>query len=187
MQLIDAVNTILPALGEHTVTQIDPRHPTVVVILNALQNRLEDALLETWWFNNYDATFYADSEGEIALPGSILTILPTDPHVRTAERNGRAFDLTNRTYKWPPGYALNVRITEKLEFNELPETVARMVMYEGLIHAYSTDIGLEDVLSEWGRKASQAKGQVEAEHLRNRKFSTRKSFRFARLQRARRL
>ena len=182
MELLNAVNTVLPALGEHTVTELDPKHPTVQVILNAIQNRLDDALLETWWFNTYDVTLYPSPEGEVALQDGILSILPYD--VQASKRGNRLFNLETREYTWPVGVPIRARIAERVSFEQLPESVARMVMYDGLVHAYTTDIGLEQVVQAWRLAASAAASQVLAEHLRNKRYGTTNSPRYKRYRRA---
>ena len=67
MKLLDAVNLILPKLGEHRVTSVDNKHPTLAIILPEIENELKKLLARGWWFNEFDYKAYPDSEGAGAL------------------------------------------------------------------------------------------------------------------------
>lgn len=180
MDLLTAVNLILPALGEHPVTSISVKHPTLAVIIPQVDAQRRAFLLRGWWFNEYKTTLYPDSEGGIALPTGLLSFIPDS--VNCAVRGGALFNTDTLDFLWDS--SVTGSIIMDLEFDELPDSAAQYVMYSALVTAYVTDIGLEQVVQVWGNAANAAQASVTAEHLRNKRYSTLKSARFGRLSRA---
>jgi len=180
MQKLTAVNLILPVLGEHPVTALDERHPTLAIILPALDAELEERLQSGWWFNEFDTTLYPDPVQEIYLPTDTMAFIP---HRGDAiVRGRRLFNPVRGDFKWDG--PVRGRTIVRVPFEELPETVARVVTYATLIRAYAADIGVESQTEEWFRKLAEVEGRAEAEHLRHKKYSTAKSPRFRRLRSA---
>lgn len=182
MKLLKAINTILPRLGEHTVTSVDAKHPTVAIILNAIATALDTVLLEDWWFNSYETELLPDSEGHIVIGDDILKVRLTDSPGIVTRREGRLYSMATRTYKWPVGQAVRVFIAERLTFENLPESAAQYVMYAGLVEAYLTDVGMEAITQEWSKAASRARQGMTAEHLQNKKYSIRNGGRYQRIR-----
>src|SRR5690554_4291448 len=116
MELLRAINQILPALGEHPVTSVDAEHPTVAVIVQNVQAQLRALLGEGWWFNEYDTTLYPGPEGEIALPLNVLSVLPQRRDCKGIQRGRSLYDMENRTFKWTGGVGVPVIIREDLDF-----------------------------------------------------------------------
>lgn len=181
MELLTAVNLILPAMGEHPVTRIDIKHPTLAVILPVIQSNIDKELMRGWWFNEYTHTLYPNSEKEIGLPDDTLAFIPEEGKPGSV-RNKRLFNATTLDYLWdtPVTGLLQLR----LPFNELPESFATFVFYKALVQIYLVDIGLESVVSEWKQVYKESEFLATDEHLRNKRHSTRKSGRYARLRSA---
>lgn len=180
MQLLQAVNEILPALGEHTVTAVDERHPTVAVILNAIYSETDVFLLKGWWFNMYTITLRPDPERAIFLPQDTLEVLGLDQPC--IQRGDQAWNPINFSYLWDG--PVKVRLKSRLDFEHIPESAARAVLYRACIKAYETDIGLEKVINEWKLREAEALQLVLAEHLRNARYSTTRTNAFQRIRRA---
>lgn len=175
MKLLTALNLILPSLGDHVVTRVDARHPTLAVILPVLQLKLDETLLRGWWFNEGPYSTYPDSGGEIAMPANTLAFIP-DRAFRGSVRDGRLYNMETRNFLWTT--AVTGVLQERLDFEELPESVATYVFYSALVQAYLVDIGLEQVVEKWEEKARTAEFTATAEHLRNMRHSTRNSRRY---------
>lgn len=181
MELLKAVNLTLPALGEHVVTRIDARHPTLAVILPVLDLKINECLMRGWWFNENTYTAYPDNEGFIYMPSNTLAFLPSRD-VDASVRNFRLYNPSTRNFVWTgPVTGL---LQERLEFEELPESVATFVYYDALVQIYITDIGLESVVAEWKGYATTAEYTATQEHLRNKKHTTKNSARYGRYLRA---
>lgn len=178
MDLLKAVNNILPKLGEHPVTNLDVKHPTLAIILPVIDLTLDTVLRRGWWFNEYEYTVYPDSEQLAGVPNDTLEFLPdeTGPVVR----GERFFNTTDGSFKFSGPFKGMLRL--RLPFDELPESVATLVMYTALVEIYLTDIGLEQVVNEWRDKVAVADAQACSEHLRNKRHSTKKSHRFRRIR-----
>jgi len=180
LELLTAVNLMLPKLGEHPVTDLDINHPTLAVILPEVDNELLQLLLRGWWFNEYTTTLYPDNEKKIAVGVDTLSFTPT--YVDAAVRGRELFNPETLNYLWDA--PVEGRIKQSVEFNKLPESAAQFVWYSALINAYVTDLGVTQDIQVWQTKAGAAFNQLLAEHLRNRKYSTTSTVRFRRLRSA---
>jgi hypothetical protein len=178
MKLLDAVNLMLPKLGEHPVTSLTVRHPTLAIILPEVENELKTTLLKGWWFNQYDYTAMPDSQGFITLGSDCLSFVPD--RVDAAVRGVRLFNPTTLDYVWTA--SVKGRITQNVAFEDLPESAAQYVWYNALCSVFVTDIGMANDVQTWMSRASAAYSMLHTEHLRNKKYTTMKSVRFQRLR-----
>lgn len=176
MELLTAVNLTLPALGEHVVTSISIPHPTLAVILPVVELKLKEALLRGWWFNEGPYTAFPGIDGKIIMPTNTLSFVPDC--VDASIRNFQLYNMKDRNFIWDAPVA--GVLSENLAFNELPESVATYVYYSALVQIYLVDIGLESVVQKWEGLATAAEYTATQEHLRNRKYTTRKSRRYQR-------
>ena len=182
MKLLNAINRILPTLGENPIDSIDSRNPTVAVVNNAILAKLNDTQLREWWFNTYVTTLYPASDGKVAMPANAISWLPKDTN--SIQRGGYLYNGDTMTYTWPVGVGLEGVIKTLVDFEELPEAAATFVLYSACVQAYVNDIGLEDTVREWKEQEGRALLVLEAEHLRNRKYSTQRSRRYGRYRQA---
>lgn len=178
MQLLDAVNLILPKLGEHRVTSLDIKHPTLAVILPEVDNELCKLLSRGWWFNEFDYTAYPDTEKAIALGTDTISFTPECPDV-AVQRGNKLFNPITLSYEFDKPVKGRVRVY--VPFDELPESAAQTVYYSGLTNAYITDIGLTQEVQTWGSQAAASYSDLLAEHLRQKKYSTKHSRKFRKL------
>lgn len=170
MKLLKAVNLILPYFGENTITRIDYKHPTVVIILDVLEAMQNNFLSKGWWFNTSIVTLYPSKEGEISAPETAISIVNTKHDVVLSIRDQRVFNSTDRTYKFTD--PVKVKLIDNVEFEELPDSVAMWLVYRTAFEAYNRDYGYEDTLQIIGAKENEAYKRVQEEHLRNMKYST---------------
>ena len=171
MQILEAVNLILPKLGEHTVTAVDVKHPTLAIILPLLEQKRKEILLKGWWFNEYDTVLYPDAEGKIAAPVTVLAF--RSEYVDVVFRGPALYNLVERSYTFTD--PVSGTLTEDVSFELLPESIANFILYSACVQAYATDIGLEKVVQVWDQESRSANAAATAEHLRNKNYSTRRS------------
>ena len=178
LKLLDAVNLVLPKLGERPVTALDVKHPTLAIILPVVDQTIQNTLQRGWWFNEYVYTAYPDPAGEIALGTAAMSFVPSgvQPYFMRGER---LFNPETRSYVFSA--AVEGTLIERLEFDDLPESAATYVFYASLVEAYTTDLGVSQELQIWQSLAGRAYSDLMMEHLRHRKFSTRKSRRWRQL------
>lgn len=175
MELLSAVNLILPKLGERPVTSLEVRHPTLSVLLPTIDQRRRELLARGWWFNEYPYTAMPGLDGEINLGVDTLTFVP-DRSGTAVMRGKKLFNpVTLSTQFTSP---VKGRVTQDVPFDDLPEHAAHFVYYSGLVDMYTTDIGMSNDVQAWGQSAAQAWSDLLAEHLRQKKHSTRKSSRW---------
>lgn len=180
MNLLTAVNNILPKLGEHPVTSLDKKHPTLAIILPLVDLELERLLTKGWWFNTYPYTMYPDTEGNIAIPTNTLQFTPVD--VNAIVRAGKLFNPATLDYVWTEPVVGTIILN--FSFDELPVAAQHVVFYQALVAAYVTDLGLEKEVQFWMQGITAAEKLLMSEHLRNRKFSASNSPRHRRLRAA---
>jgi hypothetical protein len=180
MDLLRAVNSILPKLGEHAVTNLSLKHPTLAIILPVIETTLDSVLLRGWWFNEFAYKVFLEPEGEAPVPVDTLEFLPDEEG--PVVRGGRFFNTLDNSFVFDAPFEGRLKV--RVPFEEVPESIAYLVLYTALVEVYVTDIGLEAVVQEWQNKADVADAQACSEHLRNRRYSTKKSHRYGRIRSA---
>lgn len=181
MLLLDAVNYMMPKLGEHEVTSVEARHPTVALILPAIEDSLRIVLGKGWWFNEFSAKLFPDSEGEIQLGTDIINIVPYQPST-AVQRGRRMYNPDTFSYKFSG--PIEARIRQYVLFEEIPEPAAVWVRNDALCSVYTADIGVTQDVQVWMQLAAQAQSDLVAEHLRNKRYTTRNSRPFRKLRNA---
>lgn len=183
MQLLDAVNSILPKLGERPVTSLESHNPTLGVILPEIKMGIDTMCMTGWWFNTFHKVdLFPNSEGYIDVPEDTLSFVPDIGQVPMTARGERFYNAQTRSYKFTDKVRGTLR--QRLPFQELPESAAAYVLYESLVVIYATDIGLEQVVDLWRNKASQAQASMEQEHLRHKNYSVRQQRQYSNLRNA---
>lgn len=178
MQVLQAVNWILPKLGEHPVTNLNPKHPTLAVILPSLERLSDNVLRRGWWFNVYRTTIYPDSEGYAFVPSATLEFLPDE--AGPVIRGERFFNAKAATWKFDKPFSGEIKI--RVPFEQIPESVAEYITSLVLSDVYATDIGSGDTIEVWTNYVASAEAAATAEHLRNMRHNTKKLTRYRRIR-----
>jgi len=185
MDLLKAVNAILPKLGEHPVTSLDSRSPTLGIILPEIDAQIDLLLTPGWWFNKFeDVDLFPNSEGQIDVPEDTLDFVPNAQYDDIVQRDELFYNGKTRSFVFPVGSKITGTLTQRLGFEQLPEPAANFVLYSALITIYATDIGLEQVVQLWRQYAQQAQANMEQAHLRHRRYTIKSSRRYMKLRRA---
>lgn len=168
MELLKAVNTILPYLGEHVITRIEgAKHPTVDLALAAI-DRQRIALLSTgWWFNEETKIIPVNTDGRIEVPKDTLVAKGLDCDV--VVRGEKFYDTANDTrYFTRP---IKVKTYVDLAFDELPDMAALYIVYMAGIEVYTADLGAENALSIMQQFANMNISNLRQENLRQRQLN----------------
>lgn len=182
MELLDAVNSCLSALGEARVTSTDTRHPSVDLILGTIKTKQRAILERGMWFNTYDAKMYPNDVGQMEYPANAISVQSGDSSKVYTKRNGMLFDvLGNTSYFKEP---VTITVAEDLAFENLPECAANVVMYRAMRAVYVGDLGYDSTVSDMMQNEQVASLQMETLHIRNMKYSTRSRRGFARYKQA---
>lgn len=167
--LLDAINTLLAAIGSSPVTSTDTsKNADALMAKNHIERALKDIQAEQWYFNteeNYTLT--PDSTGEIALPKNLISIDHIGQYGRNSHlvpRGNKLYDRLNHTSKIPA--PVTATITLMLGFDELPETAALYVVARAA-RKYQEEMLGDPSLRTWTKDDElQARGRLLDEHLR---------------------
>lgn len=170
MTELEAVNLILRALGEHPVTTVDTRHPTVQLALAELNARRRVILLHGYWFNHWHITLTPDISGYVYIPSGMLSFQADEPN-RYVIIGDRLYDTLNQTYTIT--YALSGQSTVDISFEDMPVQARVVVANQAAIKAYGVDIGLDANAQTYQAETQEALDLLNAEHSRQRAFSSR--------------
>lgn len=169
MELLTAVNTVLPYLGEHIVTQVEgSRHPTVDLIVSAIDRQRLSLLASGWWFNEMFLTIPVNTDGEIDVPGHTLEVFGIDCNV--VPRGQRFFNLMNGSFQFTK--PITVKILTDWEFEQLPDTAALYVTYMAGVEVYTADLGVENAIQVMQSYANQNIALLRQSDLRNRRYNS---------------
>lgn len=170
MTLLDGINTCLSTLGEARVTSITVRHPTVDLIRSTLDMKKTELLERGWWFNTAQAKMYPSDTGEMEYPVGALSVLGYNGEMYVP-RDGMLFDLDNNTRLFTEPKSM--QITYDVEFEDLPECAANVVMQRANRAVYSGDLGMDNTVANMQQNELANFATLETMHMRNRRHSTR--------------
>lgn len=165
MKLLDAVNTVLPYLGEANVTSTTARNTTVQSILQQMDTAKQLLLSTGWWFNTVAVTLYPGSDKRIKAPVNVLNWECSDTSMLSEIRGEYLYNLSVGSYEFDTGqYGV---IKRNLDFEELPEYAALAVTYSACLAVYSADLGVDSTYSaEITSRLGEARMYLERDHLR---------------------
>lgn len=174
MTELEAVNTVLTYLGDHTVTRVEgSRHPTVGLIIAALKRQRQALLSEKWWFNKRKFEFQPNTDGKVNVPEGTLAVYGISHEV---EIEGEYFYCVRTgSMKFPNG--LHAEIIQDKEFSDLPSTVAMYVMYKAAIEVATADQGVGDQIQILMSLASENYKQMFREQCRKSGFNSKATVR----------
>lgn len=185
MELLTAVNAILPKLGEHPVTSLESRNPTLGVILPQIQMEIDSVLMRGWWFNTFDnVELFPNGQGEIDVPEGTLSFVANKDQPQIIQRGERFYNAKDRSYVFTVGTKIKGTLRQRMAFADLPESAAQFILYSALVTIYLTDLGLEQVVQQWATYASSAQASMEREHLQQKHYTIKQSRRYTNLRRA---
>jgi len=163
---LSAVNTILGAIGQAPVTQLQYENPEISFIHNLLQECNVDVQAEGWQFNTeYRVFFSPDANGNIFLPEKTLRCsLSQDRMIKhngfnVTIRNNKLYDLTGHTYdfsdweaqkqekyKYSTQKGVNLDVVTLIDFEHLPAVVQRYVTYRAAERAATQLVSNADLM-----------------------------------------
>lgn len=186
MQLLDALNQILPKLGERPVTSTDSKSPTLAMVIPQINTDRASCLQQGWWFNTFkNVSLYPDSEGGLAVPDDTLSFVANKGQPMIVTRGTKFLNAGTQSYIFPVGTPIVGTLIQDIpNFDELPESTAKYVLYTALVTCYATDIGLESVVNLWSGYAKAAEAAMEQEHLRQMQYTIKNSRQYVNLRNA---
>lgn len=171
MELLQAVNTVLPHLGEHVITRVEgSKHPTVDLILAAIDRVRIRTLSEGLWFNDREVTLPVNTDGRISTPTNTLAVYGVGCSVELQGQHLLDLDESTTYFTKP----IKVRLIRDVPFEYLPLNVALYCTYEAACEVYTQDFGYEKSYDVLQQLASKAWVKVSQENLRKEKYNSQK-------------
>lgn len=170
MLLLDAINYVLPKLGEHQVTSTDSRSPTLRILLQLFDMHRRSLLGKGWWFNDFTVDLHPGVTGEIEIPADTLSCTPLYSRYGIGRKGGKLFNVQEQSYTFTE--PVRVRVVQDTDWEELPEAMQKWIMYQVLIDQTVTDAGITGETQLWEREMQEAKQQLLSEHLRTKRYNT---------------
>ena len=170
MTELEAVNTVLTYLGDHTITRVEgSRHPTVGLIVAGLKRQRQALLTEKWWFNKLKLYIQPNTDGRVNVPEKTIAVYGISHEV---EMRGEYFYCVRTgSMQFPTG--LHVELIQDMEYDELPMAVAMYVMYKAAIEVVTADQGVEDQIQILMNLAAENYKQMFREQCRKSGFNAR--------------
>lgn len=147
MNLLQAVNTILPYLGEFPVDSIDGyQNPTVEQLRQTLQMQKTSMLTKGYWFNTEKHQLHPDFYKQVQLPDAVLDyyIEATDMcflGIRNYWLQGNTL-VSDKGATWATAVPCTL-IFDK-EFDDLPDPMQQVLVYGTAAQLYQQVIGTDD-------------------------------------------
>ena len=170
MELLEAVNTVMPYLGEHVVTDVDTTtHPTVDLILQGLDRNRKALLAEGWWFNDViKEQLHPDTTGRIPAPNGVLNVYGYEKDVSV---DGQfLYNLTDNQMFFDSHVC--VRYTKDMEFKDLPYYAACAVLYKTAMEVYTADLGIDSNFQLLQALYDENRKKLVQDNLRNRGYNS---------------
>ena len=125
--LLEAVNTVLSAIGEQPVTTYTSTgNADVEAAVAILAEVSREVQMEGWHFNTEKEVTYTPSGGEIAFATNVYWVEPTLPSAdRLTIRTGKLYNLSTQSHTFTSAIDLNQIVI--LEWTDLPEVARRFI------------------------------------------------------------
>ena len=181
MTLLEAVNYILPKLGEHQVTSLDSRNATLRILLQLFDMKRQEILARGWWFNQYTKELPLSLDNKIYLSPDMLAVWGV--RNRSLGRLGnQLFDTSTQTDTFTAVQEVGIIIDR--QFDLLPWNMQAWIKYEVLLDQYASDLGVGNEYMKFEEERRKAEQLVIAEHLRNKRYSTKDRYNARRISSA---
>ena len=169
MNLLTAINSMLPYVGQRTVSTVTSNHPSVATAKGMLEDKRRELLNKAWWFNQRTVTLYPDVSNRIAKPIDTVAVYPISADLIEA-RGGFLFNLTQNTDQFTA--PLQCTLRDDLAFDDLPATAQEVITWNAAVNMYLAKFEGGAVPTRLDRDSIYAQAALEAEHLRKQNYNS---------------
>jgi len=160
---LSAVNSVLAAIGQAPVTEINYDNPEVSLIANLIQECLQDLLNEGWSFNTErNFPMKPNADGRIPYPNNILRLDYTDNYYwrekDVVRRNGYVYDKIAHTDVFDKGF--NADVVWAWAYKDIPPAFQRYVVISASIRAASQLVGSTELVSLLSQEKQVARATI---------------------------
>ena len=166
---IESVNSMLSAVGEAPITNLDEDLAEAQMAVNALDTTSREVQSRGWsWNTDRKRKMSLAANGEILIPVNAMKIDAVDGNTGQPDRSKRfvirdrkIYDMINRTYTFTEAQYVDLVIA--LDFHELTESSRRFITLDATTR-YMTDVlGADADLQQVQAQAQRAWIQLEWE------------------------
>ncbi|QAX92403.1 tail tubular protein A [Providencia phage vB_PstP_PS3] len=185
MQLIQAINVTLSALGESEIMSLSTSNPSAGVARSAIERHTAMLLATGWWFNTVDVVVQAPQSGKIKVPASSISVIDTERKQLYGIRDGLLYNIATSSTVFTGIVKYQARLG--LEFEDLPEYAAQYIAYSAAAEVYQNDLGADTNVQRLEAQAQEAYRLMHMEQVRVQSMNTRRTRQGYRLGRSIRL
>jgi hypothetical protein len=122
---LQAVNTMLTAIGQAPITGLDQANPEIATAILILSTVQSEVLGEGWNFNSEKGyKLLADGNGNLVVPPGILNLSVNQEdsqfRVRAVQRSGKLYDTLTHSFNWGAGTTLSLDVVWDYLFEDIP-------------------------------------------------------------------
>ena len=164
---LDAVNDMLRSIGQGQVNTLDEFAGADAANAAACLIQTSREVQERGWYFNtdYDYPFLPDSEGNVALPDTLLKYSPVWAARHIVERRRKLYDTRTHSFVFPQGTAVKGDVVWLFAFEELPQA-ARTYIHRKAGRAFQIGAVGSDLLYRFTREMEEeALAELTRAHL----------------------
>jgi len=122
---LQAVNTMLTAIGQAPITGLDQANPEIATATLILSTVQSEVLGEGWNFNSEKGyKLLADGSGNLVVPPGILNLSVNQEdsqfRVRAVQRSGKLYDTLTHSFNWGAGTTISLDVVWDYLFEDIP-------------------------------------------------------------------
>lgn len=118
---LEAVNTILGAVGESPVVDLDGDFVDAELARNMLRHEMRTTQTKGWTFNtDLEVTFTPNDDGEIIIAANTLRFVYSDANI--VVRGTRLYDRSTQSYVFTDDITAS-KVVVYLDFDEMPQAM----------------------------------------------------------------
>ena len=170
MNVLQAVNRILPYLSEGVTTTVHDSNPVTAAVVAALDTERTLVLQQGYWFNQRSQVLALSPGGKVAVPAFCLAGYCPDVSAIVEVRDGLLLNLTDNTDVFQQ--AVRYDYTEDLTFEQLPAAAAEVVLWGAALTVYIPDFEVDRTAQALQQYQARAQGTLTREHMRHTRMHT---------------
>lgn len=166
MTELEAVNMMLRAIGEATVTSTASTQQDTADALQMLKEEIRRLCAEGWWWNTDEEVELSETSNLITLPTNALFADPIYAYKDVAVRDDGAgnlvlYDRDNNTTTWATGTTIKCKIIRALAFDDLMESARDYVAMAAAQKFVKYKMGEEGMVTFTEQDLIRARARLE--------------------------
>ena len=137
---LSSVNSILGAIGQSPVTNLDYTNPEISFVYNIFSEANRDVQNEGWSFNSERCyPVKPDGDGIIYIPDNMLRLdmsgNAVDRTTDVVRREGKLYDKMAHSYVFDPTKTYEMDVVWMFDFIDIPSVFKRYITYRASVRA----------------------------------------------------